>query len=480
MIIGPFIYTVARAALLSLLAVGIAGCSSPLVQTGLELPIAAQWPQDSQRTIATATAISGLYWQDFFQDPQLQQLIETALEHNRDMRTAVLRVEEARAAYGIQRADLFPGAGVGGQFARSRIPGDLNGTGDSRVAGQHEAYVGLASWELDLWGRVRSLKDAALEQYLASKEVQLAVRNSLIAEVANAWLGLQELDERVALALATIESRENSYHIFQRRNQLGATSTLELKQVETLLLQARVLGAQLQQQRAAQLQALQLLLGNGQPLAQSSQGMASAEGFVRVAPGLPADLLLNRPDIIAAEHRLQAARANIHAARAAFFPRIALTGSWGTASAELDGLFDSGSRAWSFVPSISLPVFDGGRRRAGLELAQVRSELAVADYEKSIQTAFREVADALSAIEWLAEQNRLQAESVAAQAERARLAELRYDHGASTYLEVLDARRELLNSQQQQVQVRRLLLSSHVALYSALGGDAAAYSTSIH
>jgi len=462
----------------ALLALLMAGCT-PLVPDTPQppLPVPNTWPADTGQAAITAAAgqdVALPAWQDYFTDPTLQQLIDIALKSNRDLRIAVLRIEEARAAYGIQRADLYPGVSVGGQGGRARTPGDLNPSGQSVVGGNYEAYVGLNSWEVDLWGRVRSLSDAALAEYLATEATQRAVQLSLVTEVAHAWLGLRDLDERAALARETAASREKSYRIFQRRNDVGAASALDLTQVETLLIQARALSAELEQARAAQAHALTLLLGApADPALTTPVRWDDALAFPPIRAGLPADLLLRRPDIMAAEQRLSAAQANIGAARAAFLPRISLTGNWGTASAELDGLFDAGSRAWSFLPTISLPIFDGGRLRANLDLAEVRSDIAVAQYEKTIQTAFREVADALSAHQWLAERLAIQREALEVQTRRAHLAQLRYDRGAASYLEVLDAQRDLLTAQQQLAQVRSSLLDSHVTLYAALGGDAA-------
>lgn len=450
----------------------MAGCiSAPPYETSVQLPVPDAWPAGQAPNLGNAQPVATLHWRDYFSDDKLQGLIEIALLNNRDLRTALLRVEEARAAYGIQRADQFPTIGVGAQGARGRIPGDKHPTGMSAVSGDYQVYAGLSSWELDLWGRVRSLKDAALQEYLASEATQHAVYTALIAEVANTYLGLRELDERTALARQTIASREESYRIFLRRNQVGSTSALDLAQVETLLIQAQALGAQLEQARATQKHALLLLLGTTVDV-DFDTGKTSQPDikFADLDIGLPADILTNRPDIVAAEHRLIAAHANIHAARMAFLPRIALTGNLGTASVELNGLFDSGSRAWAFMPTISLPIFDGGRRRSGLDLAEVRNEIAVAEYEKTIQNAFREVSDALSASKWLLDRVEIQQRALQAQTQRARLAQLRYDSGASAFLEVLDAQRDLLDAQQQLVQVRRNHLSSQVALYAALGG----------
>lgn len=457
------------------LAAASSGCASHSSRGALPpLPVADTWPSDGGPDLATGQYAAGLSWRQYFVEPDLQRAIGIALENNRDLRQALLRVEESRALYQIQRSDQFPGIGIGAQGVRARVPGDLNASGSSVVSGDYEAYVGLSTWELDLWGRVRSLKEAALQNYLATDAAQRAVRSALIGQVANAWLSLRETDERVALAQQTLASRTESYRIFRRRYEVGSASKLELTQVETLLIQARALTAQLQQLRASQAHALRLLLGSADELPAGNDDRLRDEAvFSELSAGLPSELLIARPDIVAAEHQLRASHANISAARAAFLPRIALTGSWGTASAELDGLFDSGSRAWTFVPTLSLPIFDGGRRRANLDLAEVRSDIAVANFEKTIQVAFRDVADALSARQWLAEQVSILRESVDVQTERARLAQLRYDSGAATYLEVLDAQRNLLDAQQQLVQLRRALLSSRVALYAALGGGAA-------
>ena len=431
--------------------------------------VAAPGAEPAGLSVSTAQAPP---WRDYFTDPLLQRLIDTALANNRDLRQAVLRTEEARATFRIQRSDLFPSVSVGAQGGRSRTPGDLSGTGQPRVGGEYRAEVGLSSWELDLWGRVRSLETSALQSWLATDAARQAVEISLVTQVAEGYIGLRELEERVEIARLSMVSREESYRIFRRRFEVGSTNKLELTQIETLLTQAQALHAQLEQQRAQQVNALRLLVG-------ASPGDLPAQGpfdettvLAPLEPGLPSQLLIQRPDIIAAEHRLRAANANIGAARAAFFPRIALTGALGTASADLDGLFDSGSRAWSFMPTISLPIFDGGRRQASLELSEVRRDLAVTEYEQTIQTAFREVSDALASRHWVARQLEVARAAQRAQTERARLAQLRYDHGSAAYLEVLDAQRDLLNTDQQLVVTRRAMLSSQIALYSALGAGA--------
>lgn len=448
----------------------LSGCMSLAPEhTRPPLPVAAAFPQPAA-PVSAAMPAAAVDWQSFYTDPELRGLIARALINNRDLRMAVLRVEEARAAYGIQRADQFPTLGLAADAVRQRTPGDLSITGQPLTASQYQVGVGMASWELDFWGRVRNLKDAALENYLATDAARQAATLSLIAQVADSYLTLRELDERLALTRATIASREESLRIFRRRFEVGAISKLDLTQVETLWQQAKALGAELERTRAAQAQALQELVGQPIDLPEARAALDDDALMRELPAGLPSDLLANRPDIVAAEHQLRASNANIGAARAAFLPQITLTGAFGTASSQLDGLFDSGSLAWNFAPSINLPIFDAGRRQANLELAQARQQQAVAQYEKSIQTAFREVADALSARYWLAEQVKVLRATVDAQAERERLARLRYEHGASPFLEVLDAQRDLLEAQQQWVRTRRALLSSQVALYAALGG----------
>lgn len=434
------------------------------------LPVPARYADAPADAAAPDQSVAALGWREYFADARLGRLIEQALAHNRDLRLAVLRVDEARAAHGVQRADRLPTVGASLEATRARMPADMSGIGRAVSGNQFQLGVGFSSWELDFWGRVGNLESAALEAYLARDEARRAATLSLIARTADAYLTLLELDERLLLARRATASRQESLRIFRRRVELGATSKLELMQVDVLAQQAVALVSQLEQARAAQAHALALLVGTAADL---SPGPERLDRFVlsrAVAPGLPSQLLTQRPDIVAAEHELRAANANIGAARAAFFPRIALTSTLGSASAELDGLFRSGSHAWTFAPQISLPIFDGGRRQAALTLAEVRREQAVLRYEQVIEAAFRDVSDALAAERWLGEQARTLRETLAAQTERTRLAKLRYDSGAARYLEVLDAERELLAAEQQLVQTRRAQLAARVALYAALGG----------
>lgn len=456
-------------AILAILLAATACVSMAPRYTTPALPVEAAYPADASSPRETIATIE---WRDIFVDPDLQSLIEAATQNNRDLRAAVLRVEEARALRGIQYAERFPEINAVAAVSRSRTPGDLSITGNSVVSSAYQATVGVTRWELDFWGRVRNLDAAALEAYLATEAARRALTVSVVAQVADTWLVQRELDQRIELARRSIATREESFRIFRRRAAEGASSRLELTQVETLLRQAQALGAQLEQLRAANTHALTLLTGTSIQDAVQTGVFDASEPVRNLRVGLPSDLLTQRPDIVAAEHQLKAAHANIGAARAAFFPRIALTGDFGTSSAELDGLFQSGGGSWTFTPSLALPIFNAGRLRSNLDVAQVRRELAVSTYELTVQTAFRDVADALSAQHWLDEQVNIQREALRAQRERARLAQLRYDHGAAAYLEVLDAQRDLLSAEQSLVQLQRAQHSSRVGLFAAVGGGA--------
>ena len=448
--------------------VTVSGCMSMApTYTPPASPVATHYDADDGRDGLSAAATG---WQAYFTDARLQTLIAQALDNNRDLRTAVLRVEEARAAFGIQRAEAFPHLNAQAGINRLGIPADSSPLGMPMRVSQYQVGAGVSSWEIDFWGRVRNLNDAALENTIASDAARRATALSLIAQVADSYLVLRELDERIALARQTVDSRTETLRIFSRRVEVGATSRLNRTQVETLLTQAQALLAQLRQARDAQAHGLALLVGKPIDLPAVAEPLNEHRMLDDLHAGLPSDLLTQRPDIVAAEHQLRAAHANIGAARAAFFPRVALTGAYGTVSPELGNLFSPGTGVWLFAPSITLPLFEGGKLRSNLDLAEARRDLAVASYEKTVQGAFRDVSDALSARKWLAEQLDIAQAALAAQTERARLSQLRFDAGSSTYLEVLDAQRDLLAAQQQVVQVRRALLSSRVGLYAALGG----------
>ena len=463
--------------LLAFIAV-LGGCSLAPIYERPSLPTAAAYPGVKASQTKVKQDALQLGWREFFTDDRLRELIGQALENNRDLRIAVQRVEEVRGLYGIQRADLLPGISAGAMGSRSRVPFDLSPTGSSITSDQYQVTLNLSSWELDFWGRVRNLTTAALETYLATEEAQRAIVVSLIAQVANTYLLERELDERIVIAQQTLATREDSYRIARRRYEVGYASKLDAVQAETILNQARADRASLMRLRDQNLNALTLLVG-APVIAFTTEPLSmSGSGFVQeISAGLPSDLLINRPDILAAEHRLKASNANIGAARAAFFPRIMLTGYMGTASIELKGLFGSDSGIWSFSPSVTLPIFDGGRNRANLDVSEARRNLAIADYERTIQGAFREVADTLAERRWLTEQLAAQQATLVAQTERTRLAGLRYQNGAAPYLEVLDAERDRFSAQQALVQLRRALLATSVNLYAALGGGPVAHKT---
>lgn len=452
----------ASALLVSLL-IGCAGTSAPeRPATPIPASYAVAQPADGN-----GVALPG--WQRFFPDTRLQRLIAAALERNHDLQAAVARVGEARAIYGIQKADQLPTVALGASDTRGRTPADLRLPGTPAVGEQYQVSLGIAAYELDFWGRVASLKQAALAQYLATEEARNTLAIAVVAAVADTDLLERELDERIALARQTVASREEALRIAQRRFELGATSELIPRQVETLLTAARSELAALERQRAQNHAALVLLVGDN-PDSLPSMRLDDNGVMTDLPAGLPAELLNRRPDIRAAEHQLEAAHASIAAARAAFFPRIALTAGSGTASTELNTLFRANANAWSFVPSLSLPLFDSGRLQANLDLAEARRHIAVANYEGTVQAAFRDVNTALTARYWLEQQLAAQRDLLHAQAERTRLAELRYAQGSSGYMEVLDARRELFAAEQGVVQLRRARLSASVALYRALGG----------
>lgn len=427
---------------------------------------AANTPDDAVDTQAAAQ----VEWRLFFGDPRLRGLLELALADNRDLRRALSRVAEARALYGITHADRLPTIAALASETRSRTPADLSVTGRTTTSSTLQVGFSIASWELDLWGRLRDLDAAGLETWLASVDTAHAVEVALVAQVANSYLVERELDERLVVARGTLATREEASRIMQRRQQVGAASRFEATQSDTLLDQARAELAVLERMRERAHNALELLVG--QPLPQENHPLAAVEAdfTAGIAHAIPSEVLLLRPDVRATEHRLRAAHAHIGAARAAFLPRITLNAGGGSASSALDGLFAAGSGAWTFAPTLVAPLFDYGRNRANLDLAEARRETAVADYELALQTAFREVADAFAERRWLTQQRDVQVTATATQRERARLAHLRYDNGAASYLEVLDAERERFVAEQALVQTRRSLLASMVSLYAALGG----------
>ncbi len=462
--------TPARLLLAAAAAAMIAGCSLTPELVRPAAPVAAEFPPHASPSTGANRAAVDIGWREFFPDARLQALIASALDNNRDLRTAALRIEEARAQYNIQSADLLPNVSAGASGSRSRTPGGVSATGRPLLANVYQVGLNLSAFELDFFGRVRSLNEAALAAYLATEEAQRAAQISLVAETAKAYLSELGAGEQLVLARRTLEGREQGYKLAKQRFDVGASSALDLRLNETLVQSARVSVLQLQRQQAQARNALTLLVGR--PLGDLPEGgdLSSQNVVTAIPAGLPSDLLTNRPDIRAAESRLVAANANIGAARAAFFPRISLTAALGTASTALSGLFDAGSMSWSFTPQIALPIFDAGRNRGNLDLALVRRDLAVTDYERTIQTAFREAADTLVARGTLDEQVEAQRLVREAQADRLSLADQRFRAGVASSLDVLDAQRELFTAEQSLVQTRLLRLTNAVDVYRTLGG----------
>lgn len=450
----------------------LGGCSLMPDYERPAAPVAAAWPDSVKLKATTGIVLSD--WQHYFSDPRLQKLISAALVNNRDLRIATARIAEARAQYGIQRSDRFPNVNLAATRSASRTPASLSSTGSILTAQRYDVDANLVSYELDFWGRVSSLNASAKAAYLATESAQRAFRLSLIADVADAYLSLLEMQERTGLADATVKARAETRELMRRRREAGVSSDTDLLQAEGSYQSALADQANLQQQQAAAQNLLNLLVGRSmEEMTDLPVGRSLAEQNISsdMFAGLPAEVLLRRPDVQAAEQQLIAANANIGAARAAFLPRISLTGSVGTASSSLAGLFDSGSGAWSFQPSIVLPIFNAGRDSANLDIASARKVIAVAEYEKTIQQAFREVADLLSARDKLA--GRLAAEQANAEAQNKLLGlvEARYQAGVVSHLEVLDAQRQAYAAEQGVLQTRREWLSASTQLYKALAGE---------
>lgn len=455
-----------RPALLTL-AITLGGCSMAPHYERPEAPVAADW----QVADANGTRAQALDWQTFIVDADLRRAVDTALNNNRSLRQALLDIEAARAQYRIQRADRLPSLNANASGNRQRLPADQSQTGRSEVTSVYQVGLGLAEYEVDLFGRVRNLSESALETYLATEEATRATQISLIAEVIQAYLTRDGALRRKALVEQTLDSRLASLELVSRRREVGAATALDYQEAVGLAEQAKAERESTERQLRQADNALALLLGTpdaGQFLPSTPRDELMV--LQDIAPGTSSELIERRPDILASEHRLKARNADIGAARAAFFPRITLTGSVGSSSTELSGLFEGGSRAWSFAPTLSLPIFAGGRNRANLDLAEVRQDAAVADYEDTIQTAFREVADALAATDTLRREET--ARRALAESSRAAeaLAEARYRGGVDDHLRYLDAQRSSFNDQTTLIQIstdRQLALAD---LFRALGG----------
>jgi NodT family efflux transporter outer membrane factor (OMF) lipoprotein len=451
--------TIRPALSLLTLAAVVSGCALTPAYERPPAPVADVFPQASS---AAGPAAADLAWSDFLADARLRSLVELALKNNRDLRVATLNVEQVRAQYGVQRADQLPSVGVGASVNRQPI----NGVNVST----YSVGFSVSSYELDLFGRVRSLSEAALARYFASDEGRRAAQVSLIAAVASADLALRADDELLRVTQRTLASREEALKLVRVRVAAGVAANPELRASESLLAGARANLIALQRQRSQDLNALVLLLG--QPLPGDLPAAAPLQdlNFADLPSGLPSEVLLQRPDIRQAEQQLLAANANIGAARAAFFPRISLTGSLGTASTSLGDLFKD--TAFTFTGQLLQPLFDAGRNQANLDASRAGRDIAVAQYEKAIQSAFREVADALAGRATLGEQLAAQQAQSDAEASRLQLTDLLYNGGAASLLDRLDAERSALTARQAVVQLQLARLQNAVQLYRVLGGGA--------
>ena len=451
---------------LGLMAVALGGCNQKPTYVRPEVPLPSQWPD---LVAYGGREVRHLDWRTFFTDPRLKALIALALENSRDLRVAMARVAEARALHGVHGAETMPTVIVGGGDAVARLPGDLAGTGQPSLSRRYDVSLGIAAFELDFWGRVSSLRDAALASFLATEQAYRSFRLVLIADVVDAYLAQRESVQRLALARDTLRARTESLVLVKKRQEAGLASDLDYLSADGALQAVRGDIAALERQREAVDNSMRLLVGllpddlpGGLPL--NEQGLD-----LDLAVDLPAEVLLRRPDVHAAEQTLIAANANIGAARAAFFPRFALIGNFGTASSALSGLFRAGSEAWVFQPSLTLPLFDGGRNQANVDIAEARKVIAVAQYERTLQHAFREVADLLAARGRLRQQLDAQEAAERVQAQRLNIVEARYRGGIASYLELLDAQRDSLAARQATVQLRRQWLSTANQLFKTLG-----------
>jgi outer membrane protein, multidrug efflux system len=460
-------------ALMAALALVGPGCTLAPKYERPAAPVPAAWPSgpayaDSGSSVSSSP-VPDLSWEAFITDDKLRPLIRTALLNNRDLRLAALNVERAQAMYGIRRAELWPAINAVGAGSRQRVPADLTSSGNRQTVSRYDANLGVAAWEIDFFGRIRSLKDRALEEYLASEQARRGAQIMLVSSVARTYLALAADRENLQLAQTTLESQQRAYDLVKRRYELGLGTELDLYRAQTPLEVARRDVAVYLQQLALAENALRLLIGTSVTAELLPDGLRGVSAPRAIDAGLSSELLLRRPDVLQAESLLKAANADIGAARAAFFPRISLTTAVGTASSDLSGLFKSGSGAWSYAPQIVMPIFDA-RTWSAHAAAKVQREMAVTQYEHAIQTAFREVADVLAVRGTVDQQLAAQESLVHGLAETYRLASSRYDKGIDSYLGVLDAQRSLFAAQQALVFIHFEKLASQVHLYAVLGG----------
>ena len=457
---------------LLILMVLLAGCTLAPKYDRPEAPVPKTWPSGpSYQDTKQAPQASQLPWRDFITDPRLREVIAVALANNRDLRVTGLNVEKAKAMFGISRATLLPIVNATGNWYQERVPADLSSSGKIYTAEKYSVNLGLAAWEIDFFGRIRSLKDAALEQYLATDEARRSAQILLVATVTQAYLALAADREALQLVASTLEAQEAAYNMIRKRHEVGMASELDLRRSQTQVETARGDVARYTQLVAQDENGLNLLVGSSVRPDLLPRDLSGVTLPRDISAGLSSDVLLGRPDVLAAEHFLKAANANIGAARAALFPRISLTTSFGTASADLSGLFKGGSDVWTFAPQIVTPIFDP-RLWYAYDVTKIEKEISIAQYEKSIQTAFREVADALAEKGTVSRRVTAQQSLVDAMAVVYRLSEMRYEKGIDSYLSVLDAQRSLYGAQQGLILLRLASVNNIVTLYKTLGGGA--------
>lgn len=453
-----------------LVAAFFSGCSMAPLYEKPHAPVPPQWPSGEayQENVGVANA-SETAWQDFFADGKLKKIIEIALQNNRDLRLAALNAERVRALYGIQRAELYPSINGAGAYSEQRIPADLSSGGQAVTQRQYSVSLGMSSWEVDFFGRIRSLKDQALEEYLATKEAGRSAQISLVSAVANSYLVLAADREVLKLARSTLETQQGAYNLIKRRYEVGIAAEIDLRRAQTQVDTARVNVARCLHQMATDENTLNFLMGTPAPKNLLATNLSDAALPGKICAGISSETLLLRPDIMAAEHRLKGANARIGAARAALFPRISLTTSVGTASSDLSGLFGNGSGTWTFSPQIIAPIFDA-RLWSAYDAAKTEKAIALTQYEKTIQKAFREVADILAIQGTIDEQISAQESLVQSVAETFRIATALYKKGVDSYLGVLDAQRSLYGAQQGLIMLRLSKVTNLVNLYAVLGG----------
>jgi multidrug efflux system outer membrane protein len=459
---------------LSISVILLNGCNLTPKYSRPEPPVPGAWPSGpayQAQTDPAAPAPQELPWRDFFTDAKLQAVIDLALQNNRDLRLAALKVERARAAYRVQRADLFPKLETDTTASKQRV--QLSGTKGLTTVEQYTVNLGVTAWEIDFFGRIRSLAQQALEEYLGTAQARRSAQILLLSEVANAYLSLAADQENLKLAQSTLTTRQAAYDIMRRRFEVGLAPELDVRQAQTQVDAARGDIARYTGLIAQDENALHLLAGSPVPAGLLPKQLSVVAEFRDISAGTSSEVLLSRPDILEAESNLKAANANIGAARAAFFPRVSLTSAAGTASGDLTGLFQPGSFVWSYAPKIVLPIFDA-RTWSGLKVTQVDREIAVAQYEKAIQSAFREVADALAKKGTLGDQLAAQQSLVQASEKAYQLSNARYEKGIDIYLNVLDAQRSLYAAQQELIAIRLAKLANQVRLYQVLGGGGGA------